>query len=51
MKTIVINLFGTHGAGKSTTAAYLFYNLKMVIVNCEKELYNKYEFVSRCIWR
>lgn len=34
-KPLVINLFGAPGAGKSTLAAGLFYELKMVGVNCE----------------
>lgn len=32
---IVINLMGSPGAGKSTTAAFLFYKLKMKGVKCE----------------
>lgn len=32
---IVVNLFGTCGAGKSTGAAYVFSKLKMQGVNCE----------------
>ena len=44
-KTIVINLFGAPGSGKSTAMAYIFAKLKMRGVNCEmapefaKELY------------
>ena len=34
-KIIVINLLGSPGAGKSTTAARLFYELKMKGVKCE----------------
>ena len=34
-KMIVINLLGSPGAGKSTTAARLFYELKMKGVKCE----------------
>jgi hypothetical protein len=35
MKTKVINLFGGPGTGKSTTAAGLFHQLKLMNVNCE----------------
>lgn len=35
MKTIVVNLFGGPGSGKSTGAAYIFAQLKMRKVNCE----------------
>lgn len=35
MKTTVINLFGCPAAGKSTTAAGLFYNLKLANKDCE----------------
>lgn len=34
-KTIVINLFGAPGSGKSTAAAYIFSRLKMLGYNCE----------------
>ena len=34
-KTIVINLFGAPGAGKSTGAAYIFSQLKMAGINAE----------------
>lgn len=34
-KTIVVNLIGAPGAGKSTLAAYTFAKLKMLDVNCE----------------
>lgn len=34
-RTLVVNLFAQPGAGKSTGAAYLFYNLKCLGVNCE----------------
>lgn len=33
--TTVINLFGAPGSGKSTTAAGLFYNLKLQHTHCE----------------
>ena len=36
--TIVVNLIGGPGSGKSTTAAGLFYNLKKLGVNCEMAL-------------
>ena len=35
MKTIVVNLFGGPGSGKSTGAAYIFSQLKMAGINCE----------------
>lgn len=34
-KTLVVNLFGAPGSGKSTGAAWLFAQLKMKGVNCE----------------
>lgn len=34
-RTIVVNLFGAPGSGKSTGAAYIFSQLKMKDVNCE----------------
>lgn len=34
-RTLVVNLFAQPGAGKSTGATYLFYNLKCLGVNCE----------------
>ena len=34
-KCLIINLFGGPGTGKSTTAAALFYKLKMMGINCE----------------
>lgn len=36
--TIVVNLIGGPGSGKSTTAAGLFYNLKKFGINCEMAL-------------
>lgn len=44
--TIVINLFGAPSAGKSTAAAYLFYNLKLLNVNCELVT----EFAKDLVW-
>lgn len=44
-KSLVVNLFGAPGAGKSTAMAYIFANLKMRGITCEmapefaKELY------------
>ena len=35
MKTIVVNLFGAPGAGKSTGAAYIFALLKMAGIEAE----------------
>ena len=34
-KPYVINLFGAPGSGKSTGAAYIFSQLKMMNINCE----------------
>mgnify|MGYP002793047493 CR=1 FL=1 len=34
-KSLVVNLFGQPGCGKSTGATYLFYHLKFLGVNCE----------------
>lgn len=45
-KTIVINLFGGPGSGKSTGAAYIFSKLKMLGYNCELVS----EFVKDKIW-
>ena len=36
--TIVVNLIGGPGSGKSTTAAGIFYNLKKLGINCEMAL-------------
>lgn len=38
MQTLVINLFGGPGTGKSTTAAGVFHQLKLNGVNCEMAL-------------
>ena len=46
MKTVVINLLGGAGSGKSTTAAGLFYHFKMNNINCE--LIG--EYVKRWAW-
>lgn len=35
METLVVNLFGGPGTGKSTTAAGVFHKLKLAGVNCE----------------
>lgn len=35
MKTLIVNLFGAPGAGKSTGAAYIFYKLKQLGYNAE----------------
>lgn len=45
-KTIVINLFGGPGSGKSTGAAYIFSRLKMAGVNCELIT----EYAKDCTW-
>lgn len=46
MKTIVINLFGVPGAGKSTGAAYIFAMLKMNGINAELVT----EFAKDKVW-
>lgn len=46
MKTIVINLFGAPGAGKSTGAAYIFSRLKMKGINAELVT----EFAKEKVW-
>ena len=43
---IVVNLFGAPGAGKSTGAAYLFYQLKSKGYNVELIT----EFAKDCVW-
>lgn len=45
-KTIIINLFGGPGSGKSTTAAGVFYNLKKRGVDVEMSL----EFAKDKVW-
>lgn len=47
MNTQVINLYAGSGAGKSTTAAGLFYNLKLQGVNCELVT----EYVKNLAWQ
>ena len=46
MKTIVVNLFGAPGAGKSTGAAYIFSKIKMAGVNAELVT----EFAKDKVW-
>jgi len=46
METLVINLFGGPGTGKSTTAAGIFYKLKLAGVNCEMSR----EFAKEKVW-
>ena len=43
---LVVNLFGTPGAGKSTGAAYIFSNLKMRGINAELVT----EFAKDMVW-
>lgn len=45
-KTLVINLFGVPGAGKSTGAAYIFYRLKTSGINAELVT----EFAKDKVW-
>lgn len=45
-KTIIINLFGAPGAGKSTTAAFLFGELKSIGLNVELVT----EYVKDLVW-
>lgn len=46
-KTIIVNLFGGPGSGKSTTAAGLFHMLKINGVNCELVT----EFAKHITWK
>jgi len=43
---LIVNLFGGPGSGKSTTAAGVFYNLKMLHINVELVL----EFAKELTW-
>lgn len=45
-KTLVVNLFGGPGTGKSTTAAGVFHKLKLAGVNCEMAL----EYAKDRVW-
>ena len=45
-KTVVVSLFSSAGAGKSTLAAYVFAKLKMMGVNCELVA----EFAKDKVW-
>lgn len=45
-KTLVVNLYGAPGAGKSTGAAYIFYKLKQAGINCELVT----EFAKDKVW-
>lgn len=46
-KTIIVNLFGGPGSGKSTTAAGLFHMLKIHGINCELVT----EFAKHITWK
>lgn len=46
-KTIIVNLFGGPGSGKSTAAAGVFYELKRKFVNCELVT----EYAKDVVWR
>ena len=46
MKTLIINLFGGPGTGKSTTTAGVFHELKLSGVNCEMAL----EYAKDRVW-
>ena len=46
MKTLIVNLFGVPGAGKSTGAAYIFAQLKMRGINAELVT----EFAKDKVW-
>ena len=46
-KVIIVNLFSGPGAGKSTTAAGLFYQLKIRGINCELVT----EYAKHVTWR
>lgn len=45
-ETLVVNLFGGPGTGKSTTAAGVFHKLKLAHVNCEMAL----EYAKDRVW-
>ena len=45
-KTLVVNLFGAPGSGKSTAAAYIFALLKMAGINAELVT----EFAKDKVW-
>lgn len=46
MRTLILNLFGGPGTGKSTTAAGVFHKLKLSGVNCEMAL----EYAKDRVW-
>ncbi len=46
-KTIIVNMFGGPSTGKSTTAAGLFYKLKLKGVNCELAR----EYAKDVVWK
>lgn len=46
MSTLIVNLFGGPGTGKSTTAAGIFHKLKLSGVNCEMAL----EYAKDRVW-
>lgn len=46
MSTLIVNLFGGPGTGKSTTAAGIFHQLKLQGVNCEMAL----EYAKDKVW-
>lgn len=46
MNTLLVNLFGGPGTGKSTTAAGVFHQLKLQGVNCEMAL----EYAKDKVW-
>lgn len=46
MDTVVINLFGGPGSGKSTLCALIFAQLKMMGINCEMAT----EYVKDIVW-
>lgn len=45
-KTIIVNLYGGPGCGKSTTAAAVFAALKRLDINCELAT----EYAKDCVW-
>ena len=46
METLIVNLFGGPGTGKSTTTAGVFHKLKLAGVNCEMAL----EYAKDRVW-
>ena len=48
-KTLVINLIGGPGSGKSTTASGIFYTLKKMGINCEISCENAVDVIIEMV--